>query len=723
MVTFSFAESNITKLSELEKNKNKLYTAKDNVLYYMDSGMLSYYEGDYLESIDKLSKAEQLIDEYYTKSITQNIASFLANDTVIEYPGEDYEDIYLNLIKAIAYYKAGKWEEGFHELNAYRRKANLLKQKHQDEITKAKELAKISDTSASSVSFYDSALAEYLYLLYYRSIRDVNQINYSERMIADIFKNSPDIYDFNMPTTIKNEASLKPSDTHINFVIFSGMSARKIEKREVYSNELILSLPELHVPQSQLNFVSIYLRNKETNKIFEIPLEKIEDIGNIEKDIFKNRSKLTYYKSVARAITKTSTTLGAGVAGDVLSDSDNVALSLVGGLLTAASSKQNNSNEITEHADLRHSKYLPGRVDVGGITVDPGIYSVEIRYYNLNTGKIVYSQKIDDVDVKKGKLNLVSASSTMEELKNSSSKDLTVSIEEDDFNKFYFDLGTEPEASASTTFALFQYNWNKNYSSSIKGKYSSSTETEDSYDRYGNATVVDKHKEVEIDLLPIIYNYDMENKAQLSFSLGTSYQYLFDKTFAGMFDVNGIMLDPGDEGKYFTMNNEKKAHIIAPRVGITGKLPLNKNLVLNCDLYVNPIYLLILDQDMRYHSDQTTNKFDYGGTNNVTRVSSPYVDFKFYADCFNFTRFVTQFSYQRLDFQQMDWASDFNSLVGYDDVQNITNLRVGIELLAGKVSRARVKGGIYYQNEWNASSYTGKTEHKDKWIICIGTER
>ena len=49
--------------------------------------------------------------------------------------------------------------------------------------------------------------------------------------------------------------------------------------------------------------------------------------------------------------------------------------------------------------------------------------------------------------------------------------------------------------------------------------------------------------------------------------------------------------------------------------------------------------------------------------------------------------------------------------------------RVGIELLAGNVQRARVKGGVYYQNEWNVSSYTGKTEHKDKWIICIGTER
>ena len=71
----------------------------------------------------------------------------------------------------------------------------------------------------------------------------------------------------------------------------------------------------------------------------------------------------------------------------------------------------------------------------------------------------------------------------------------------------------------------------------------------------------------------------------------------------------------------------------------------------------------------------------------------------------------------------MDWAPDYMSLIGYDDVQNITKFRVGIELLAGSVQRARVKGGIYYQNEWNASSYTGQTTQKNKWIICIGTER
>lgn len=718
---FCFADNNITSLKQLETNKSNLYSNKDKVLYYLDSGMLSYYENDYLGAVEKLTNAEQLIDDYYTKSITQNIDAFITNDNAIEYPGEDYEDIYINLIKAISYYKAGKWEEGFHELNAYRRKTNLLKQKYQDEISKVKDYSNITDDAEINVSFYDSAFAEYLYLLYYRSIRDNNQVNYSERMIRDVFKNSPDIYNFSIPNSIKKEKDVKASDTYVNFVILSGTSAQKIEKKEIYSNELVLSLPELYIPQSQINFITVTLKNKKTNKTYEIPLEKIEDIGNIEKDVFKTHSKLIYYKSVARSITKAGGTLGAGVAGDVLSDSDNMTLSIVGEILSAASSKQNDFNTSTERADLRHSKYLPGRVDVGGYNVEPGNYSVEIKYYNLDNGKIIYSEVMDNINVEKGKLNLISSSSTINEIKNNTNNN--ISTVPDDFDKFYFDLGTEPEASASKTFALFQYNWNKTYSSNIKGIYTSATETKDSFEGYGSATIVDKHKEFEVDFLPFIYNFDSTTFSQLSLSAGVSYQYLFDTTFAGMFDINGIMLDPGDEGKYFTMNNEKKAHIFAPRLGATGKLPIGNNFMLNCDLYVNPIYLLILDQNMRYNSTQTTNKFDYKGSNNINRWSFPYIDLKLYADCFNFVRLVTQVSYQRLDFQQMDWAPDFNSLIGYDDVQNITSFRIGLELLAGRVQRARVKGGLYYQNEWNASSYIGQTTHDNKWIICIGTER
>ena len=38
-VTLCFAE-NITTSKELESKKDKLYTNRDNVLYYLDSGML-----------------------------------------------------------------------------------------------------------------------------------------------------------------------------------------------------------------------------------------------------------------------------------------------------------------------------------------------------------------------------------------------------------------------------------------------------------------------------------------------------------------------------------------------------------------------------------------------------------------------------------------------------------------------------------------------------------
>ena len=75
MQRISFRLKNNT---QLETNKNNLYSNKDQVLYFLDSGMLSYYENDYLSAIEKLTDAEKLIDEYYTKSITQNIFRLLS---------------------------------------------------------------------------------------------------------------------------------------------------------------------------------------------------------------------------------------------------------------------------------------------------------------------------------------------------------------------------------------------------------------------------------------------------------------------------------------------------------------------------------------------------------------------------------------------------------------------------------------------------------------------
>lgn len=304
----------------------------------------------------------------------------------------------------------------------------------------------------------------------------------------------------------------------------------------------------------------------------------------------------------------------------------------------------------------------------------------------------------------------------------------SVSVQDgDDFDRIYFDIGIEPESSASSTYGLFQYNWTRTFASNIKLKYTSRMENEydiDGYDTDGYDTIVttSKHNEFELDLLPAIYLISIGNKNRLSLSVGGSYQYIKENYSAGMFDVNGLMLDPSDKGKYFTMKNDKTAHIFAPRFGIDWRISVHKNISLNFDMYINPMYMLYLSQSMRFHSDKTELLFDYGGDNAIFRCSSPYIDAKIYADIFQLVRLVSQISYQRLDFQQMDWASDYESLVGYDDVQSITKLRFGVELLVGSKRTARGRGGIYYQNEWNASSYTGETTYKGKWVISIGTE-
>lgn len=87
----------------VENNKSEFYRDQDQVLYHLEAGMLSFYNQSAADAIGHLEKAEQLIEEYYTKSITQAAGSWLINDLQVDYSGEDFEDIYCNIFKALSY--------------------------------------------------------------------------------------------------------------------------------------------------------------------------------------------------------------------------------------------------------------------------------------------------------------------------------------------------------------------------------------------------------------------------------------------------------------------------------------------------------------------------------------------------------------------------------------------------------------------------------------------
>ena len=298
---------------------------------------------------------------------------------------------------------------------------------------------------------------------------------------------------------------------------------------------------------------------------------------------------------------------------------------------------------------------------------------------------------------------------------------------------FSFDMGTEPEPNKNVSYGMIQYGWTDSVSSRLDVRYTSSSELQGAtatenevrnrIEGYDTAIYSASERIFEANLLPFVRYFGLNDSGrELCWSVGVSLQYTQENEFAGMFDVNGLMLDPGDEGKYFTMNDDKSAFIIAPRLGFSAKIPLPNLFGLKAECFVHPFYFMNLKQAMAFHSDQTTSAFNYSGNNKISRISSPYISLKLSLDMFNNFRVVTVCTYQHLDFQQMDWADDFNSLVGYDDKQDIFTFRGGLELLSGNAKAARVRCGVYYQIDMNKSSYLNATTNNNRWILNLGTE-
>jgi uncharacterized protein len=73
------------------------------------------------------------------------------------------------------------------------------------------------------------------------------------------------------------------------------------------------------------------------------------------------------------------------------------------GFLVAAAART--ALELSESADTRMSRYLPGKAYIGGVNLDPGTYSVIINYYNGSN--LIASAEYTDVNVRLNRLNLL----------------------------------------------------------------------------------------------------------------------------------------------------------------------------------------------------------------------------------------------------------------------------------------------------------------------------
>lgn len=408
---------------QIEEKKNSLYLNTDSVLYALDTGMLSHYAGNYDQSNTELSQAERLIEKYFALSVTQAIGSYLLNDNVIDYAGEDYEDIYINLFMALNYIQLGNTESAFVEIRRFDNKLRLLSAKYTEAILDANRQAKTEGTSdiiefstsattATSgedvvLEFHNSALARYLSLLLYRSIGQMDSAEIDKKFIQSAFQTQLQLYPFPIPQAIEEEFSIPAGKERLNIFSYAGLAPEKHEEvlrlPGILSNTWFkVALPVMVKKPSAVSSISITAIDEE-GQTTRGSLERLESIENIVLDTFQQRQTLIYLKSVLRAVTKTATSGTISAVIDNQSDG-STEMALLGNLFDIAS---NIFIETSEQADLRTSRYFPAEVWIGGLNLDAGVYTVTITYFSENN-TVLYEEQKSNIQVTKG-VNLVEA--------------------------------------------------------------------------------------------------------------------------------------------------------------------------------------------------------------------------------------------------------------------------------------------------------------------------
>ena len=408
-----------------EAKTDELYQEKDKVLYYLDIGMLNYYNEEYSDSIENLTSAEYGIEDLYTKSVGKAIASGLLNDNALDYFGEDYEDIYLNIFKALSFLHLNNFEEAMVELRRVNIKLNLLEDKYKkviEEYNNSDEAE--SELVALESRFHNDVLARYLSLLLYREDNDFDGARIDAEKIDDAFEQQTHLYKFEKPQIPELEYADR---TLMNFIAFTGRSPAKLAntmfidsgpnivfltftgENEEYVDNLVgfhtiimpgvqagfhfkFELPFLSRRGSTISSISVLIDGVESGQ-----LSLTENMELIAEDTFKLKQPMIVGKTVTRTVTK-------GIIKELSKDAvDEAAGGGIGGLLAGLA--MDIAVDATENADTRLSQFFPAFAYTGEIEVTPGEHQVELVYYSGNVE--VFRDNKGMINVEESSLNLV----------------------------------------------------------------------------------------------------------------------------------------------------------------------------------------------------------------------------------------------------------------------------------------------------------------------------
>lgn len=421
----------------LEKTQG-VYGSRSEALYLMDKGMLQHLAGHYTGSIQSLSKAEALTEDFSTRRIRSEVEAFLTSDSALPYEGEEFEKVLLNVLMAVNYAQLGLWDDAQVEARKVDHKLTVLSDRNQQRMTYSKD-----------------ALARYLSGVLYEATGDMSNAFVAYRLAFDAFQQYGKTYGVIAPDLLRQDLlrvsealglaqeheeyrqafqgtawqaeSVSQGSGEIVFITYAGrapvkrdifvdipfsadalgliLATKRYDRR--YSGDhraaesilyglngriVRLAVPQFVPRRSGIAYTEAVIAGGKSRYASRSAV--MEDITAIAAKDLEERLLRTMVKAVARAAWKyaLAEAVRVGVR-EAVGQKDGGALA---GAVAGAMARM--IAVASEEADKRSWATLPDRVHVGRLKVPPGTYDVELRHVST-FGGIVETQVVRGITV------------------------------------------------------------------------------------------------------------------------------------------------------------------------------------------------------------------------------------------------------------------------------------------------------------------------------------
>lgn len=423
-------------IQKIEKEKDDLYGEKSAFLYHFDEGMLFHYAGKNKESIKHFEQAEQIYEDLYTKSVTNEAAALVTNDNIRPYRARPFEVLLMYQYQILNYLAIGDLDGALVEVRRAQIASEALYQKDKEKVNDNGWLRYLSAIVYEMAGEEDDAAIAYLkaakafeegnvsmpkevWEFINESLTNMDRADDLKKLKSTPLANTPKATEARQKgqeIIVVGYAGHSPilGEMYLSgtFVSAGAINLTYKDGKTGKINSFTLIAPPVAGAGSNTFHIGFALPEKkdlpQRTSLFSVNLdgkmrvapERVANIGAELDQNMRDENATTMVRTATRVVVRTIAAQKAKSA----TNTGNGIFDLVKNIAVDVGQTQ------LEQADLRIGLFMPNTINVTRIPVDAGDHDVTISVMD-GQGRFVGDYRLNKIKVGKGQKKIIIAPS------------------------------------------------------------------------------------------------------------------------------------------------------------------------------------------------------------------------------------------------------------------------------------------------------------------------